>query len=78
MTPPASAFKKTQKKEEPPLTAIVMLDVFDQRFAPIQESYPCFVSFFPNLTQYIAKFSGPIQSCKRAIDQLSTGLAVEN
>lgn len=40
MTPPASSFKKGAK--EPPLTAVVILDVFDQRFAPIQESYPCF------------------------------------
>lgn len=24
------------------MTAVVILDVFDQRFAPIQESYPCF------------------------------------
>lgn len=45
MTPPASAFKKATKKEEPPLTAVVILDVFDQRFAPIQESYPCIGTF---------------------------------
>ncbi|EFO85755.1 hypothetical protein CRE_01916 [Caenorhabditis remanei] len=45
MTPPSSAFKKATKKEEPPLTAVVILDVFDQRFAPIQESYPCIGTF---------------------------------
>ncbi|PIC44586.1 hypothetical protein B9Z55_004906 [Caenorhabditis nigoni] len=45
MTPPSSAFKKGVKKEEPPLTAVVILDAFDQRFAPIQESYPCFGTF---------------------------------
>uniref|UniRef100_A0A8R1DIJ3 EIF2B subunit epsilon/gamma LbH domain-containing protein n=1 Tax=Caenorhabditis japonica TaxID=281687 RepID=A0A8R1DIJ3_CAEJA len=45
MTPPASAFKKAPRKEEPPLTAVVMLDVHDQRFASILQSYPCFGTF---------------------------------
>ncbi|EGT51866.1 hypothetical protein CAEBREN_11836 [Caenorhabditis brenneri] len=40
MTPPASAFKKPPKKEDPKLTAVLILDAFDQRFAPIHDSYP--------------------------------------
>uniref|UniRef100_A0A1I7U5J8 Translation initiation factor eIF2B subunit epsilon n=1 Tax=Caenorhabditis tropicalis TaxID=1561998 RepID=A0A1I7U5J8_9PELO len=38
----AAAFKKPPKKEEPKLTAVLILDVFDQRFAPIHDSFPCF------------------------------------
>ncbi|CAI2339856.1 unnamed protein product [Caenorhabditis sp. 36 PRJEB53466] len=46
MTPPITAFKKTGKQGDAPLTAVVVLDIFDQRFAPLQESYPCF-AFIP-------------------------------
>ncbi|CAB3411092.1 unnamed protein product [Caenorhabditis bovis] len=38
----ASDFKKPAKKDEVPLTGVIILDLFDQRFAPIVKQTPCF------------------------------------